>query len=403
MTALFFCLVARAFADPGLDSEIAARRRANEELEKKIRQHNETAKRKSQQAQSLITRLTDLRQNSQTAQQQIKLLELRSDKLQRSLSSLDAEMDRISHEVGELSDELRLRVINIYKYGSREELNLLLSAQDAHEAVSSAYLLGRLARHDRLIMEALLTKAVELQRGRRNAEQNRTLLMVQTEELNAQREKYNAVINQTSALLSGVQKERQKAETAAQETKQAQLELGRVLAELIQRQKESLQNSPNSPNTQPAVTTDANAGAAAAISPYPTLGRGALLEWPVKGAITSPYGPRVHPELKTKSFNSGIGISASSGTPVKAAGPGHVLYEGWLRGFGQVVIIDHGRNISTIYAHLGSTRVKEKDSVLPGAVIGTVGSTGTAEGHYLHFEVRVGDAAKNPLDYLKET
>ena len=403
MAALFFCLAACAFANPDLDREIAAQQRMNEELEKKIQQYNETVKRKSQQAQSLLTRLTDLRQNSQTAQQQMKLLELQSNKLQRSLSALDVEMDQISNQVGELADELRSRVINIYKYGSREELNLLLSAQDAHEAVASAYLLERLARHDRIIIEALLNKAVELRRGKRNIEQNRALLMTQTEELNSQREKYDTVINQTSALLSGVQRERQKAEASAKETERAQLEIGRVLTELMRRKRERLQDSPNSPNTQPVVTTGVSTGITVPVQAYPTLGRGSLLDWPIKGTITSPYGPKVHPEFKTKSFNSGIDINASSGTPVKAAGPGEVLYEGWLRGFGQVVIIDHGRSISTVYAHLGSTRVKERDSVQPGTVIGTVGNTGTAEGYNLHFEVRVGDAAKNPLDYLKKT
>jgi murein DD-endopeptidase MepM/ murein hydrolase activator NlpD len=128
-----------------------------------------------------------------------------------------------------------------------------------------------------------------------------------------------------------------------------------------------------------------------------------MLGWPIRGPIASPYGSRVHPVFKTKSFNSGIDIRAASGAPVTAAGPGEVLFEGWLRGFGQVVIVDHGRNISTVYAHLASTRVKEGDAVEEGTPIGTVGNTGTSEGYSLHFEVRVGESAKNPLDYLKKT
>ena len=111
----------------------------------------------------------------------------------------------------------------------------------------------------------------------------------------------------------------------------------------------------------------------------------------------------MHPDSNTQIFNSGIGISAPRGTPVKAAGPGIVLYEGSLNGFGQVIIVDHGHNISTVYAHLGTTRVSGQDMVMPGTVIGTVGNTGTLEGYNLHFEVRVGDAAKNPLEYLKKT
>ena len=381
--ALLSCMGFPSFAHNNPDMELAIQERASYDLEKKIRQYNETAEKKSQQARTLQTRISDLKKNSQMAQQQIKLLELQSDKLQRSIDSLDMELAEISRQAATLADELRLRVVNIYKYGSREELNLLLSAENAHEAIASAYLLRRIARNDRVAIEELLNKAAELWRGRRSIERNKAQLMARTEELNSQREKYDAVISQTSALLSGVQKERQMAETAAKETEQAQIEIERAIAELLRRKTEP----------SPVMETGAQMGSVTEAQAYLALGRAVLLDWPVQGVIANHYG----------ASNLGIDISAPSGTPVRAAGVGEVLYEGWLQGFGQVVIIDHGRNISTVYAHLASTRVKEKEEVTSGTVIGTVGGSGTMEGCNLHFEVRVGDAAKNPLDYLKKT
>ena len=113
------------------------------------------------------------------------------------------------------------------------------------------------------------------------------------------------------------------------------------------------------------------------------------------------YGSRVHPTFKTKIFNSGIDIKAPSGAPVKAAGPGEVLYQGWLRGFGQVVIIDHGGNISTVYAHLSGASVREGASVKTGTVIGRVGNSGTDSEYGLHFEVRKNGSAVNPMNYLR--
>jgi murein DD-endopeptidase MepM/ murein hydrolase activator NlpD len=130
-------------------------------------------------------------------------------------------------------------------------------------------------------------------------------------------------------------------------------------------------------------------------------GRGNMFDWPLRGPISSPFGGRVHPVFKTKSFHSGLDVAAPRGTPIAAAAPGEVLYEGWMRGYGQVVIIDHGRNYSTVYAHMSSTRVKEGTIVKAGTILGTVGNTGTATGYHLHFEVRQGSTAKNPLDYLK--
>jgi murein DD-endopeptidase MepM/ murein hydrolase activator NlpD len=126
-----------------------------------------------------------------------------------------------------------------------------------------------------------------------------------------------------------------------------------------------------------------------------------MFDWPLRGPMSSPFGSRVHPVFKTKSFHSGLDIAAPRGTPIKAAAPGEVLFEGWMRGYGQVIIIDHGRNYSTVYAHMSSTRVKEGTVVNAGTVVGAVGDTGTTTGYHLHFEVRVGSTAKNPLDYLK--
>jgi len=375
--------------------EIAARQRASYELEKKIRQYNETAGEKSQQVQRLQEHLSYLQQYFQVAQQQIELLELQSGKLQKSISALNKEADEISSQLDTLVSELGPHVVNIYKYGSREVLSLVLSAESAHEAVTSAYLLGRLARHDRIVVEELLYKIGELEHGKRGIEKNKAKLMTRAEELDSLHEKYSFAISQTNEQLTVAQRERQRIGAAIKEMERTKLETERVLAELARKKRARPQDE--------ASTIKTNAKADSGSEAYPTLEQGVLLDWPVTGAIVSHYGPREHPVSKAITFYPGIGISVPSGTQVKAAGPGKVLYEGWLQGFGQVVIIDHGRNISTVYAHLATTLVKEKDAVMHGTVIGSVGSTGTAEGFNLHFEVRIGGAAKNPLDYLKKT
>jgi murein DD-endopeptidase MepM/ murein hydrolase activator NlpD len=111
---------------------------------------------------------------------------------------------------------------------------------------------------------------------------------------------------------------------------------------------------------------------------------------------------RVHPVFKTKMMHTGMDIRAPRGTPVRAAGPGEVLFAGWLRGYGQVIIIDHGNNLSSVYAHLSSMSVREGAAVKKGQTIGAVGSTGTATGAHLHFEVRVGGDARDPMRYLRK-
>ena len=106
-------------------------------------------------------------------------------------------------------------------------------------------------------------------------------------------------------------------------------------------------------------------------------------------------------EFKTKINHTGLDISAPKGTEVTAADAGEVLYTGWMRGYGQVIIIDHGGNLTTVYAHLSKIECTEDQKVSRGTTIGRVGSTGIATGNHLHFEVRVNGDAVNPMRYLK--
>ena len=99
-------------------------------------------------------------------------------------------------------------------------------------------------------------------------------------------------------------------------------------------------------------------------------------------------------------IHTGIDIGVSYGTPIHAAASGQVIYAGWMEGYGNLVFIDHGRGISTGYAHQSSIAVSNGQSVTQGQVIGYVGCTGHCFGPHLHFEVRVNGTPVDPLGYL---
>lgn len=121
--------------------------------------------------------------------------------------------------------------------------------------------------------------------------------------------------------------------------------------------------------------------------------------WPVRGRITSPYGVRVL--NGRKEFHSGIDIGAPTGTNIVAAESGRVSYTGYMRGYGNVIILSHNGGYSTVYAHNSVNLVKKGQYVRKGSVIGKLGRTGNATGTHLHFEIRLGGKPLNPLSYLK--
>jgi len=132
------------------------------------------------------------------------------------------------------------------------------------------------------------------------------------------------------------------------------------------------------------------------------LGTG-VFTWPTPGytTITSPYGMRYHPILKTRKMHTGVDIGAPMSATIVAADSGKVIYAGWMEGYGQVLVIDHGNGLSTLYAHQSAFLVSNGQTVTKGQAIGKVGSTGWSTGPHLHFEVRINGSYTDPMPYLK--
>ncbi|MBE3571244.1 MAG: M23 family metallopeptidase, partial [Bacillales bacterium] len=127
------------------------------------------------------------------------------------------------------------------------------------------------------------------------------------------------------------------------------------------------------------------------------------LTWPVIGytSISSPFGPRIHPIKKVSSFHYGIDIPAPHGRPVKAILPGTVTSSGWMGGYGNTVILDHGDGLVSLYAHLSKISVRSGDHVAGNTEIGQIGTTGLSTGNHLHFEIRINGSYTDPVAHYK--
>jgi len=122
--------------------------------------------------------------------------------------------------------------------------------------------------------------------------------------------------------------------------------------------------------------------------------------FPVAGEITSPFGWRTHPIFGNQRYHSGIDIGAEYNTPIVAAQSGIVITAGWVDGYGNTVMIDHGGGIVSLYGHNQSLAVNVGQSVSQGQVIAYCGSTGNSTGPHCHFEVRLNGEPVSPQDYM---
>lgn len=115
--------------------------------------------------------------------------------------------------------------------------------------------------------------------------------------------------------------------------------------------------------------------------------------------MASGYGYRLDPVYGTSKFHEGMDFAAPIGTPVYATGNGTVSFAGWQRGYGNLIVIDHGYNYASRYAHLSKIGVRVGQKVERGEMIGEVGNTGKSTGPHLHYEVRLSGAPQNPVNY----
>ncbi|WP_353227956.1 M23 family metallopeptidase [Novosphingobium sp.] len=118
-------------------------------------------------------------------------------------------------------------------------------------------------------------------------------------------------------------------------------------------------------------------------------------------AMSSNFGMRTHPVLGGYRMHKGVDLPASTGTPIHATADGVIGRADWFGGYGLCVEIEHGANLETRYGHMSRIAVAEGQHVHKGDVIGYVGSTGRSTGAHLHYEVRIGGEAVNPVPYLQ--
>lgn len=286
---------------------------------------------------------------------------------------------------------LNRRVRAIYMHDQLNYLEVILGANSFSDFANRVELLKRIIRSDyNLILEIQKQKAaIEAKKA-------------QLEEDKRQLDALAAEAEKTQKEIAAKKAEQQKVLDAAKSNKaaaaQMEQDLNAQLASvrnLIQQRLAAAEAARQA--AQQAAESD-NGGGGGSDDNY-VQGTGAM-SWPCSGPITSPFGYRTHPIFGTTIFHAGIDIGVDYGTPIHAADSGVVVYSGWISGYGNAVIIDHGGGVSTLYGHNQSLAVSEGQSVSKGSVIAYAGSTGNSTGPHCHFEVDVNGSPVNPMGYL---
>lgn len=339
-------------------------------------------------------------------------IEAKVDSLDSELSGLDSEISQVKEDLTSAQQELTvlaedLRVIGrrlkrheklleakavaAYKSGPTAAVDGLLSATSFSDLVDRVEYYQSTLDAEATLIDEIQTLENETNEKRDEVEEKRGVIADKKLELEEDR----AAVASARELRAGVLAEKESMllakETllAGSEEKEARLEEWIDQLEADSQRIQALLSAPTAPTTPGTPTTG------------PAPDAGGQFMWPVAGALTSPFGYRVHPIFGDTRLHSGIDIGAPYGAPVVAAGDGQATYVGAMSGYGNVVVIDHGGGLATTYNHLSGFSVSSGQSVSRGSQVGSVGCTGYCTGPHLHFEVRVNGTPVDPLPYLQ--
>jgi murein DD-endopeptidase MepM/ murein hydrolase activator NlpD len=403
---LLGCLCVLFVAAPAAGEDIHHKKRAIDERLSTL--HSKIAQAKGQEGvlteeiAVVDAKITALQGDVASAQAELSTLEAQLAASQKKLHRVTGRFVAQTHRLEQLRRDyavalarLQRRIVDAYETPGVGALDVVLSATSMSSMLSDIEYVSQIGRQDKHVSDRLHAARDAMDAAREETRKLKTEVAAETAAIRTRTDRQHAV---TEQLVSSQQQL-----STAVDSKRATLSSIKVNASVFAEEARklaavsaSLAARIRAAESRPATPPSGPSGSSGGGSP-PVSSSGLI--WPVSGPITSPYGPRCLPNGDC-SFHPGIDIGASTGTPIKAAAAGTVIYSGWMDGYGNLVVIDHGNGLATAYGHQSSIAAGNGAQVAQGQVIGYVGCTGYCFGPHLHFEVRVNGEPVNPLNYL---
>lgn len=342
-----------------------------QDLQNQLNESNDQLEEVQSQLSENLQQIEKLDEKIKQSEEKITKLNEQVTQLQTEISDIQAKLEVAEKNYETQKQVMEKRLVAIYEAGDTRYIDVLLKSNNISEFLSSYYLITEITSMDQSLLEEVEAQKKEIELSKQKLEKNQTSLAtaLQTQ-------------TQTSTVLQNTKTLRENyIARLSDEEKAKQAQIDEITA-----QYEAVNNQ---------ILELAKQG-------LDTAYIGGVLAWPVPGytKITSNYGMRVHPITGQYKLHTGVDISAPIGANFVAANDGIVTKAEYNTAYGNMVIIDHGGGISTLYAHGSEILVTVGQTVKRNEAILKVGSTGYSTGPHAHFEVRINGVVTNPIEYI---
>ncbi len=374
-----------------IQKEIDARSKSMKQLRQEIDAVEKRIKQKEREARTAEDILSEINRKIELTEKLIKSLTREERLISEKIDITRANIQQMTEEQARLKDQMKKRIIYLYQHGKPTLLETIFFSSNWNEMVYRIHYLNILDGEENRLSEKLQNSLASL--NEENERIQRELLDKQRLRKEKERENENlaADLTRRNEYISRIQKDKADLQKKLQRKHDEMKALEDLLTRLLQDKKAARAREEELARIREAqnMITTGN---------FNSL-KGKLI-WPVEGEILSSFGTHRNARLNTITENPGIDIRAAEGTEVKSVLDGLVTHITYLRGFGNVIIIDHGGGYQTVYTHVDNIRVHEKEYIRLGSVIGEVADDGTDGGPKLHFEIYGNNTKLNPEDWL---
>ncbi|MBO9540044.1 peptidoglycan DD-metalloendopeptidase family protein [bacterium] len=341
------------------------------EIHQRLEATRQRVKTLRRQEHKTVDQLSDLQQKLERTSVQLEDSEFRLDRAQKQLEATKVALGKAKTRFAREQVLARSRLRAIYKHRQADYWEALLTAPDLSTFTMRYQYFKHISQTDAELLHRLDNRLSDITVQRKRYGATVQTIATVTDNIKQQKEEIQDNTEQTTELLERIRSQRAEAEAAIAQLERDSQQIEAMIRRLM-----------------------------AARRRMPRLGTGRFAR-PVDSPIGSGFGMRYHPILHVNRPHRGLDFSAPSGTPIKAVDRGVVIWSGWFGAFGKLVIIDHGGDLTTLYAHTSRIVVSKGDPVERGQLIAYSGSTGLSTGPHLHFEVRRNGTPVDPLGFLR--
>lgn len=364
-----------AFAANNGDRDVIREEKNLEDVKKQIRETEAILQKINKKEASILGEFEKLNKELNKRKRAVKKIEKEIKGVDRNISKKRKSIVKLTKEKQSLEDDLETRLKAMYKMRGGLAYLTLLGTDSFNDFQRNRTYLETILKSDEKALIKLDKHIKALNSEERELAQLIQRLKKSKVDRKRKRVEAQSQANLKKSVLKKVKSEKKQYKKLAGELKDAQKGLSKLIKGLRGKGKGSSN-----------------------ITGFSKLkGR---LKMPVRGKIITRYGKVKHPEFKTVTFNNGIEIKAKYGASVRTVYGGSVAFIGWLRGYGEVMIVDNGGGFYTLYAYLSESLKEKGDAVKKGDVIAKVGEKGTGDGAALYFEIREKGVPRDPEPWL---